>query len=102
MLVNLLDNADLHGGGADGVTISAVDHSLRIAVHDAGPGVPSDEREAIFERFARGRRASRDSGTGLGLPLVAEHCRVHGGRVWVEPRPQGGASFVIEIPDASR
>jgi two-component system, OmpR family, sensor histidine kinase MtrB len=102
MLVNLLANADLHAGGAVGVTISTAGSSLRIAVHDAGPGVPVEERELIFERFARGRLAARDTGTGLGLPLVAENCRALGGRVWIEDRPQGGATFVIEIPDASQ
>ena len=58
----------------------------------------------IFDRFSRagadaGRR-SRDSGVGLGLSLVAEHVRLHGGRVWVTERTDGknGARFVIELP----
>jgi signal transduction histidine kinase len=57
----------------------------------------------IFDRFARGEEAGRRSGTrgvGLGLSLVAEHVRLHGGRVWVADREDGeqGAAFVIQIP----
>ena len=75
---------------------------IRIAVEDHGPGVPEHERQLVFERFARGgmagRRASSD-GAGLGLALVDEHIRMHGGKVWVEERLDGepGARFVIEL-----
>ena len=74
-----------------------------ITVEDHGPGVPPEERELVFERFARGavagRRSSSD-GAGLGLALVDEHVRLHGGRVWVEDRLDGepGARFVLELP----
>jgi len=72
-------------------------------VEDSGPGVPPSERTVIFDRFSRGREGGNrgaDSGTGLGLALVDEHIRLHGGRVWVEDRPSvgGGARFVIELP----
>ena len=76
---------------------------IHIAVEDHGPGVPENERALVFERFARGgmagRRAGND-GAGLGLSLVDEHVRMHGGRVWVEDRLDGepGARFVIELP----
>ena len=74
-----------------------------IAVEDHGPGVPPDERKLVFERFSRGAGAGRRSmgeGAGLGLALVDEHVRLHGGRVWVEDRLDGapGARFVIELP----
>lgn len=111
VIANLLDNARLHGGGADdGVEVSVevvepetepVRH-LRIAVTDHGPGVSLEDRELIFERFARGGSAGRRAGSdgaGLGLALVDEHLRMHGGRVWVEDRLDGepGARFVIEL-----
>ena len=70
-------------------------------LHDCG--VAEAEREVIFDRFSRGseggNRAS-DSGVGLGLALVDEHMRLHGGRVWVESRRDGqsGARFVVELP----
>jgi signal transduction histidine kinase len=101
VLVNLLENARAHGGGP--VLLHAVrrDDMVRLEVDDAGAGVPLEERDLIFERFARGRRAGSrgdDSGSGLGLALVAEHVRLHGGSVWVEDRPGGGARFVVELP----
>lgn len=109
VLANLIDNARIHGGGSPTVTVMEPEGDVEplahvwIAVEDHGPGVGPDERELIFERFARGgvagRRTSTD-GAGLGLALVEEHIRMHGGRVWVEDRPDGepGARFVIELP----
>jgi two-component system, OmpR family, sensor histidine kinase MtrB len=109
VIANLIDNARLHGGGEPEVSITEVDEpdqpvtAIRIAVEDHGPGVPEQERTLIFERFSRGgmsgRRAGSD-GAGLGLALVDEHVRMHGGRVWVEDRMDGepGARFVIELP----
>jgi signal transduction histidine kinase len=105
VVANLIDNARLHGGGDVGIEVTEGDGDAEvwIAVEDHGPGVPTEERERVFERFARGggagRRGSTD-GAGLGLALVDEHVRLHGGRVWVEDRLDGepGARFVIELP----
>ncbi|MFM7253099.1 MAG: sensor histidine kinase, partial [Ilumatobacteraceae bacterium] len=76
---------------------------VRIAVEDCGPGVPAAERELTLTRFARGgvaRQRAATEGAGLGLALVDEHVRMHGGRAWVEDRVDGetGARFVIELP----
>jgi signal transduction histidine kinase len=74
---------------------------VRLAFDDRGGGVADEERAAIFGRFARGtagRKAGSTSGTGLGLALVAEHIGLHGGSVWVEDNPAGGARFIIELP----
>lgn len=103
IMSNLLENARLHGGGATRVTIEdGVDGAVRVAVEDAGPGVATSERVRIFERFTRGSAGRmRTGGTGLGLALVAEHVRAHGGRAWVEDSLFGGARFVIEIPGAT-
>jgi signal transduction histidine kinase len=104
VLDNLLDNAQKHGGGATGVSLNKVDGYVIIAVDDNGPGVSEDDRKRIFHRFARGgiaagRRGAAD-GVGLGLALVDEHVRLHGGEVHVEDRPDGeqGARFVVELP----
>ena len=76
---------------------------VRIAIEDAGHGVPEGERDVIFDRFSRGTEGGNrgaDTGVGLGLALVDEHVRLHGGRVWVEERHDGraGARFVVELP----
>jgi len=75
--------------------------SIRVIVEDRGPGVPESERAHLFERFYRGGRAGQRAsghGTGLGLSLVAEHIRLHGGRVWSEDGQGGGTRFVVELP----
>ena len=100
IMANLLENARLHGGGATRVVIEdGPSGSTRVAVEDAGPGVATSERSRIFERFARGSAGRmRAGGTGLGLALVAEHVRAHGGTAWVDDSVFGGARFVIELP----
>ena len=101
VLGNLLDTADAHGGGALRVGVSARAGRGRIEVDDGGPGVPPEQRTAVFERFARGTLAGRRGdghGTGLGLSLVAAHVRRHDGEVWIEERPGGGARVVVELP----
>ena len=67
---------------------------LRISVTDRGPGVARDNRERIFERFWRGAGA-RAPGAGLGLPIVAEIMKAHGGTVVVGDAAGGGAIFTL-------
>jgi two-component system, OmpR family, sensor histidine kinase MtrB len=100
VVANLVENADVHGRGLAGLQVVRADGTIRLLVDDAGPGVPAGFRERVFERFARGPAAGapRGDGAGLGLALVAEQIRLHGGRVWVEDRPGGGARFVVELP----
>jgi two-component system sensor histidine kinase MtrB len=103
VVTNLVDNAERYGGGAVRIGVCWADRRARLEVDDRGPGVPEPLREQVFERFARGTRAGQrgaDSGTGLGLALVARHVRRHGGAVWVDERPGGGARFVVELPAA--
>lgn len=106
VMANLLDNATIHGGGAHAVTVvpgrEPGSDTVLINVEDRGPGVPDEEKRLVFERFSRGGGAGRrgfTAGAGLGLSLVEEHVRLHGGRVWVEDGEGGsGARFVIELP----
>ncbi|HYH51701.1 MAG TPA: HAMP domain-containing sensor histidine kinase [Acidimicrobiia bacterium] len=103
VIKNLVENAARYGGGATRVIVDAGHHVARVAVDDEGPGVAPDERDAIFERFFRGsasgQRRGGGQGSGLGLSLVTEHVRLHGGRVWVEDNPVGkGARFIVEFP----
>lgn len=104
VMTNLIENAEKYGGGATGISYEVVDDDVQIVVEDNGPGVPAEERDRIFERFARmggvaGNR-SADAGFGLGLSLVGEHVRLHGGQVWVTDRIDGqhGARFVVQLP----
>jgi two-component system sensor histidine kinase MtrB len=109
VVANLIDNARIHGGGDITVEVEEADgddtpvSAVWIIVEDHGTGVLAEERQIVFERFARGGVAGRRAGSegaGLGLALVDEHVRLHGGRVWVEDRQDGepGARFVIELP----
>jgi signal transduction histidine kinase len=99
-LTNLLDNADNYAGGAIVVRVSDTPDEVLIAVEDAGPGIPDHQRSYVFERFARGDTADAP-GTGLGLALVQEHVRLHGGSVVVDDAPGGGACFTIRLPRAA-
>ena len=100
VIANLVTNARVHAGGVERVRIEAYDGWARIVVEDRGPGVPPEDRERVFERFYRGRHTGRTTGgVGLGLALVSEHARLHGGRAWVEERDgEAGARFVVELP----
>lgn len=104
VVANLIDNAAKYGGGARLVRLRpAGDQFVDFTVEDSGDGVPAADRDRIFERFSRGSSAGSrgtDSGTGLGLALVREHVRLHGGTVRVEDRPgdEPGACFVVSLP----
>ncbi|MFP3907373.1 MAG: sensor histidine kinase [Acidimicrobiales bacterium] len=105
VVANLLDNAAKYAGGATSIRLSRHGDHIRFAVEDAGEGVAPEDRDRIFDRFSRGGTAGSrgtDTGTGLGLALVAEHVRLHGGTVRVENRSDGvrGASFVVTLPIA--
>jgi signal transduction histidine kinase len=80
-VANLLDNALKYGGGE--VTLSAHRHDGRAAleVSDSGPGIPEDEREAVFDRFVRLEPSRSTPGNGLGLSLVRAVARLHNGTV---------------------
>ena len=103
VVANLLDNAAKYGAGQTLVELQARAEWILLAVEDEGPGVTSDERNIIFDRFSRGSGGGRrgaGSGSGLGLSLVAEHVGLHGGQIWVEDRRDGGsgARFVVMLP----
>lgn len=70
---------------------------VRLAVRDRGPGIPEELADRIFERFMRGN-GRYSGGVGLGLTISREIVRAHRGDIWVESRPAGGSSFVVEVP----
>lgn len=103
MLRNLLTNARLHGGGAIAVEVGRDGDSALLAVEDDGPGVPEAERERIFAPFYRapGPRPPGDTGLGLGLALVRQVARYHGGDVGYLPRQPRGSRFEVRLPRGS-
>jgi len=96
---NLLENAARHGAPPVEASVHASGGPARIRVCDRGPGVPEDERERIFAPFYRpSSRPSADVGSGLGLALVREIARRHGGEVRCQGRDGGGICFEVELP----
>lgn len=96
---NLVDNALKYGARAD-VSLSTVNGELLIAIADAGPGLPEAELERVFEPFYRMEISrSRDTGgVGLGLAIVRQIARSHGGEVMLENRAAGGLRAVLRLP----
>ena len=99
---NLLENAYKYGADDEppALRIWHEGAEARIAVIDHGAGVPQGERERIFERFYRSpnARSITDTGMGLGLYICRRIVEDHGGSIWTEPTPGGGATFVIALP----
>jgi signal transduction histidine kinase len=101
MVRNLFVNARLHGGnGAIRAEVRRLDAQAIIAVEDDGPGVPESERERIFAPFYRspGLRIPGDTGLGLGLALVRQVARYHGGDVVYIARQPTGSRFEVRLP----
>jgi two-component system sensor histidine kinase KdpD len=69
-------------------------------VSDRGPGIPPRELERIFDKFYRGTRGRAATGTGMGLAIARGIIEAHGGKIWAENRPEGGAVFVIQLSAA--
>jgi two-component system sensor histidine kinase SenX3 len=102
ILSNLIDNAVGHSppGEAVCVAASAEDGTLEIAVSDRGPGIATDMRHRIFDRFVRAdsARAGGDGHYGLGLPIAAGLARLLGGDVSLDERHRPGSRFVVRLP----
>jgi two-component system phosphate regulon sensor histidine kinase PhoR len=106
VVANLLSNAYKYTpreGRRIELTLGAQGDRVALAVEDNGPGVPRRERRRIFEQFHRvDDRLTREvEGTGLGLAIARHIVRAHGGRIFVEDRPQGGSRFVVLLPAAT-
>jgi PAS domain S-box-containing protein len=102
IVVNLLTNARRHGGPEARIRLTVAPDAevVRVQVDDDGPGLPPELRDEVFEAFAQGPRSADQAapGTGIGLALVAEFARLHGGRAFAEDSDLGGARFVVELP----
>jgi len=101
IVLNLLSNAfkfTFHGEVA--LTLMAVNDCVELAVRDSGVGIPADALPHVFERFHRveNTRARSYEGTGIGLALVQELVRLHGGSVRVESEVDRGSRFIVSVP----
>lgn len=100
VLRNLGDNAAGFAGSRMELALTTTDGSARVTVDDDGPGIPPEDRERVFERFVRlsADRNRARGGAGLGLAIVAELVKAHGGSIRAEDSPLGGARFVLTLP----
>jgi two-component system sensor histidine kinase KdpD len=98
VLTNLLENAIKYG--ADPIEISAtlLPAELTVEVSDRGPGLPPGEETRVFEKFHRAASDIEATGVGLGLAICRAIVVAHGGRIWAQNRPGGGASFRFALP----
>ncbi len=104
IFVNLITNTVKFSPIGSTVRVEADMTDLEVVtrVIDEGKGVAEQDREIIFERFQQGTRAKLEqASSGLGLSMVREYVGLHGGRVWVEDGPHGGAQFVFTLPRQS-
>jgi len=98
VLVNVLENALKYTPPTSSITVGAfADGSgVTVEVADRGPGVPSGDEARVFDKFYRAQDGGR--GVGLGLAICRAIVEAHGGRIWVENRPDGGAVFRFTLP----
>lgn len=95
---NLLENARRHGKPPVKVEVDGDGALATLTVADAGPGVPEADREHVFEPFRRGSSSATAGGTGLGLALVRQIARRHGGEATIAVRAEGGTAFRVVLP----
>ncbi len=109
-IYTLIDNAAKYSPPESPITVRAtqsIDGAIMISVEDHGPGIRSEVRDRVFEKFFRAMRDGdvsdqRVSGTGMGLAIARGIVEAHHGRIWVEDADRGaGARFVIELPVGS-
>jgi two-component system phosphate regulon sensor histidine kinase PhoR len=102
VLRNLIENAVHYSPAHAAIRLEAYRENgvVRISVSDSGPGIPPEDLSRVFERFYRvDKSRGRPGGTGLGLAIVKHLIELHGGHAVAENRPEGGARFVITLPD---
>jgi two-component system sensor histidine kinase KdpD len=102
VLTNLIENAVRYTPSDSPIEINAevVENQLRVSIADRGPGIPPQDKERIFDKFYRvlGVQRKGTIGSGLGLSVCRGLVEAHGGRIWAENRPAGGAVFRFTLP----
>lgn len=99
VLTNLVENALTHGDGPVTVTADLDDDDVTVSVADEGPGIDEAHLPQLFTKFYR--PTERRTGTGLGLYICRGIVEAHGGVVWAERSPSGGACFRFTLPRGS-
>ena len=103
VLTNLLENAARYTPPSSPIEITAevVDGEMMVSIADRGPGIPQYDLERVFDKFYRvlsTARKKKVAGSGLGLAVCLGLVEAHGGRIWAENRPNGGAVFRFTLP----
>ncbi|MCW2886577.1 MAG: hypothetical protein QOE54_7049 [Streptosporangiaceae bacterium] len=100
LVSNLLDNARRHARHSIQMQVRRHDTTAELIIADDGPGIPAQDHERVFERFARvdTARCRRNGGTGLGLAIARDIAQAHDGTLHVQDVPGGGACFVLRLP----
>ncbi len=100
VLVNLLENALKYTPDGSPIEVAAWSegNGMVVEIADRGPGIAGGDEERVFEKFYRGPHTHDRRGVGLGLPICRGIIEAHEGRIWVENRPGGGASFRFFLP----
>ena len=101
LLANLLENAHKHGVPPVFVELEADDDTVTLTVRDWGEGIAEKDREKVFRPFYRGADRQNVEGYGLGLPLVDQIARAHGGSVEIVPREEENSAIRVRLPRQS-
>jgi signal transduction histidine kinase len=100
VVTNLIENAERYAASSIDVSLAGNHRYAVLTVDDDGPGIPEDRRDEVLQRFVR-IDESRERGTGgagLGLAIVSEIVRIHGGKIEVTDSPSGGARIRVLLP----
>jgi len=99
VLINLLENATKYSPPKSPIDVGAIarDGEIEVTVADRGRGVAREDAERVFDKFFRVREGE-GGGVGLGLTICRGIVNAHGGRIWVDERPGGGAAFRFTLP----
>ena len=100
VVANLIGNAVKFGRSSVAVAVRRAEGACEVVVEDDGPGIPEEERSAVFSPYYRVERSRnrRTGGTGLGLAIARQIAEAHGGTIVAEAAPAGGARLVMTLP----